>query len=230
MANKTKTSPPTAPSFVEFDPACDLQKEEALDTLIIHLPDFKKEQLRVQVNKDGVLKVSGERPTSVNGTKRSRFLKETKVPEGCDINDIRAKFTNGRLNVMMPKKKTPAAPQIVQQQPASTSSGPPLQSEVTGQKPQALAEAPISNEPKTKATSAENGNLGTNDTSHDQPKGDQMFEHGSIIKRLQGRNKLALGFGVAAVAMVTIGAFVAYKYGSDSISSPSLYAEELGLI
>ncbi|XP_057246878.1 uncharacterized protein LOC130589583, partial [Beta vulgaris subsp. vulgaris] len=166
-----------------------IKKIDPLLTICYAYVDFEKEQLRVQVNKDGVLKVSGERPTSVNGTKRSRFLKETKVAEGCDINDIRAKFTNGRLNVMMPKKKTPAAPQIVQQQPASTS-GPPLQSEVTGQKPQALAEAPITNEPKTKATNAENGKLGTNNTSHGQPKGDQMFEHGSIIKRLQGRKKM----------------------------------------
>lgn len=227
MANKTKTSSTAAPSYIDFVPPCNLQIEEGLDTLIIHLPDFKKNQLRVQVNKDGVLKVSGERPTNADGTIRSRFLKETKIPEGCDMNDIRAKFTNGCLHITMPKKVTPAAPQIVQEQPASTLSDPPQQ-EVTDQKPKTEA-APISDDQSAKVKSTVNGKM-AGVSSCDQPKGDQMFEHGSIIQKLQGRKKVALGFGIAVVTMVAIGAFVASKYGSNSISSPSLYMGESGLI
>ncbi|KNA13764.1 hypothetical protein SOVF_113130 [Spinacia oleracea] len=223
MANKTKFSVPASPCYVDFNPACDLQKEEGLETLIIHLPDFKKTQLRVQVSKEGVLKVSGERPTSADGAKRSRFLKETKIPVGCDMNDIRAKFTDESLHVIMPKKVTP-------QQPASTETAPPQQ-EVTDQKPEAEA-AMVSDDKKAKVTSTENGTMVGTSSSYAQPKGDRMFEYGSIRKWLQGREKVTLGFGIAVVTMVAIGAFVASKYASNSNNSCSLslYMEESGFM
>uniref|UniRef100_A0A803NDG2 SHSP domain-containing protein n=1 Tax=Chenopodium quinoa TaxID=63459 RepID=A0A803NDG2_CHEQI len=182
MAIKTKNSS-AAPSYIDFDPLCDLHTEEGLETLIINLPDFKKNQLKVQVNKDGVLRVSGERPTNADGTKRCRFIKDTKLLESCDVNGIRAKFTEGRLHVMIPKKVTPTIPKIIQEPHPTTSPTPPHQAE----------------EPETRMT------------SDDQVKDDHhMFEHGSIMQRLhlQGR-KVALGFGVAVVTMVAIGAFVA---------------------
>ncbi|XP_021845443.1 uncharacterized protein [Spinacia oleracea] len=193
MTIKTNTSASATPSFVDFNPACDLQTHEGLETLIIHLPDFKKNQLKVQVNKDGVLKVSGERPTSEDGTKRRRFVKETKIPKGSDVNEIRAKFTDGRLHVTMSKKVTPPTPQVIQEKPTLTSSPspPPPQPVVTDQKPEAEG-APISDD--------------------QPPKGDHLFEHGSFMQRLhlQGRKVAALGFGVAVVTtMVAIGAFVA---------------------
>ncbi|XP_021715223.1 inactive protein RESTRICTED TEV MOVEMENT 2-like isoform X3 [Chenopodium quinoa] len=186
MAIKTKTTSTSASSsYVDFEPASDLVKEEGLETLIIHLPDFKKEQLRVQVNKDGVLRINGERPTNGNGTKRNRFVKETKVPEGCDVNEIRAKFINGRLNITMPKKvvTTPPAPQVIQDQ-----------------------------KPKAEVTN-----------DHQKPNG----ENGGIKQKLKGRsNKVALGFGIAVVSMVAIGAIVASKFGSESSSSPSMFSKE----
>ncbi|XP_021721264.1 uncharacterized protein LOC110688814 isoform X3 [Chenopodium quinoa] len=221
MAIKTKTSTPASPSYVEFEPACDLVKEEGLETLIIHLPDFKKEQLRVQVNKDGVLKINGERPTNGNGTKRNRFVKETKVPEGCDVNEIRAKFINGRLNITMPKKvvTTPPTPQVIHDQKPKA--------EVINdhQKPKAEA-ASISKDqtPKGTTTSTKNGKMAETSSGYDdKPNG----ENGGVKQKLQGRsNKVALGFGIAVVSLVAIGAIVASKFGSDSSSSPSLFSKE----
>ncbi|XP_021845445.2 uncharacterized protein [Spinacia oleracea] len=207
MAIKTKTSStPAPPSYVDFDPACDLKKEQGHETLTIHLPDFKKNQIRVQVNKDGVLRVSGERPTSEDGTKRCRFVKETKIPNDSDVNLIQAKFTDGRLHVTMSKKVTPSTPQVIQEKPTLTPSPspPPPQPVVTDQKPKAEAGDLISDDQTPKGTDHENG--------IDQPKGDHVFEHESIIQRLhlQGRKVVALGFGVAVVTMaVAIGAFVA---------------------
>ncbi|XP_021715222.1 uncharacterized protein LOC110683183 isoform X2 [Chenopodium quinoa] len=223
-ANKTKTSP----SYVEYNPAFEWQKEEGLETLIIYFPDFKKNQLRVQVSKDGVLKISGERPLTADGTKKSRFLKEEKLPEVCDMNDVRAKFTNGSLHIAMPKKVTPATPQGTKQQPASSRLSAPPQPEVTDKKPKAEA-ATVSDDQKAKGTSTEHGAMAGTST-YAQPKADQMFEHGSIMQRKQRSKKCALGFGIAAVTMIAIGAFVASKYGSNSISSPSLYMDDTGLI
>ena len=65
--------------------------------------DFKREQLRVQVfDEERVLKVSGQRPPGERLWIAKRFLKEIKLPGGCNINDIKAKLIWGRLHVIMP--------------------------------------------------------------------------------------------------------------------------------
>ncbi|XP_021715219.1 inactive protein RESTRICTED TEV MOVEMENT 2-like [Chenopodium quinoa] len=214
MANRTKTATISSPTYIDFEPYCEWKKEEGTETLDFHLPDFKKDQLIVQVNNLGVLKVSGEKPATADGTKRNRFVKETKIPQGCDINDIRAKFSGGHLHVTMPKK---ASPQIEQQQmkPETTSSSAP-KPEVT-QKPTSEAQAPKAEKPK--APSSENGKAGTS-TSYDQAKGDNKFGLGSSVGRLQVHKKVNVGLGVAVAAVVAIGVYVAFKYGSSS-SPPS---------
>ncbi|KAL1822460.1 hypothetical protein ACET3Z_009238 [Daucus carota] len=90
-----------AAKYDEFEPLCNWQREEGRDTLVLHLPEFKKEQLKVQLSNLRVLKISGERPLSA--VKQSRFYKEVKVAKECNANDIRAKFVNGLLYVVMPK-------------------------------------------------------------------------------------------------------------------------------
>lgn len=55
----------------------------------------------MQISNLRVLKISGERPLSAS--KRSRFYKEVKVAKECNTNEIRAKFVNGLLYVVMPK-------------------------------------------------------------------------------------------------------------------------------
>ncbi|CAI9097494.1 OLC1v1033933C1 [Oldenlandia corymbosa var. corymbosa] len=87
--------------YEEFEPFCRWQREEARDTLIIDLPDFKKEQLRVHINNRGILKISGER--SVDATKRAKFYKEVVVPKNCNTNGIQAKFASNHLHIIMPK-------------------------------------------------------------------------------------------------------------------------------
>lgn len=108
MEGKGKSSAPaaaaaaaSAPSYVEFEPFCEWQREESRDALVIHLPEFKKEQLRVQINNRGILKISGER--YVDSMKKSKFYKEVEVPKYCDTNGIQAKFASSRLYVIMPK-------------------------------------------------------------------------------------------------------------------------------
>ncbi|KAL1822459.1 hypothetical protein ACET3Z_009237 [Daucus carota] len=93
-----------AANYEEFEPLCKWQREEGRDTLVLHLQDFKKEQLKVQISNLRVLKISGERPLSA--TKKSRFYKEIKVGKEYNANDIRAKFVNGLLQVVMPKTTT----------------------------------------------------------------------------------------------------------------------------
>ncbi|KAI3743360.1 hypothetical protein L1987_61067 [Smallanthus sonchifolius] len=92
----------TSLSYDEFEPLCTWQREDGQDILVIHLPEFKKEQLRIQISNSGILKITGE--NAVEGKKRSRFLKEVKVTKDYDSSNIHAKFSQGRLRIALPKK------------------------------------------------------------------------------------------------------------------------------
>ncbi|KAF0914616.1 hypothetical protein E2562_030682 [Oryza meyeriana var. granulata] len=63
----------------------------------------KKEQLRVQLDNHGKLRISGER--QVSGNQWKCFRKEFQVPEDCNAGDIRARFDSkdGVLHITMPK-------------------------------------------------------------------------------------------------------------------------------
>ncbi|XP_074270626.1 22.0 kDa heat shock protein-like [Silene latifolia] len=213
--NNLATKAPASPSYVDFEPKTELKEEGAVDTLIISLPGFKKEQLRVQVSSTGILKISGEKAENPEGTIKHRFLKETKVPENCDMNEIRAKFTTGALHVIMPKKAV-TPPRVVEQ---------PTKSEHTHQLPNNHGSENGEMGLKQKGDQGiVNGKMEAN-TVHDNKKQEPIVGLGTDLARLRGRksNNVYIGLGVAMVAMVAIGAYVAYTYGSPSTSS---YMEE----
>ncbi|KAL0435244.1 UNVERIFIED_CONTAM: hypothetical protein Sradi_0232300 [Sesamum radiatum] len=117
-----------------FEPSSDLIHEEECDTLLLYLPGFTKEQLRVQLTRSGILKISGIRPVGDN--KWSSFQKDFPVSPNCDTNKISAKFEGGILYVRQPKlivpadkdednKTPPAQPQ--QSTPTPTNEPPPAQ-------------------------------------------------------------------------------------------------------
>jgi len=62
---------------------------------------FKKEQLKVQTNNKGILKIYGEK--TLGSKKSSRFHKEIRISRDCDVNGIQAKFSQGILSIIMPK-------------------------------------------------------------------------------------------------------------------------------
>ncbi|KAD5803180.1 hypothetical protein R6Q59_024563 [Mikania micrantha] len=89
-------------AYDDIEPLCTWQQEDSQDVLVIHLPEFKKEQLRIQINNAGLMKISGEKIT--DDKKRIRFLKEVKVTKDYDSNNIHAKFSQGCLRITLPKK------------------------------------------------------------------------------------------------------------------------------
>ncbi|XP_059669850.1 inactive protein RESTRICTED TEV MOVEMENT 2-like [Cornus florida] len=100
--NSTKAAMDTK-SYDDFEPFCNWTREEGAETLVLHLPEFKKEQLKVHVNSLGTLKITGERP--LDRTRWSRFSKEIKIPNKCNSDEIHAKFAAARLYIVMPIKK-----------------------------------------------------------------------------------------------------------------------------
>ena len=50
------------------------------------------------------MKITGERP--IDGTLRSRFRKQIKIPKNCKTDEIRAKLSGGILQIILPKQTT----------------------------------------------------------------------------------------------------------------------------
>nr|ACU23583.1 unknown [Glycine max] len=104
--------------YQDFDPFFEWSEDEGSATLIVMLPGFTKEQLRVQVTSTPVLRINGERQIVEN--KRHRFSREFSIPPYCDTNDVSAKFEGGVLSIKFPKLITPAARSQPQPQEAPT--------------------------------------------------------------------------------------------------------------
>lgn len=184
----------------------------------MYVVDFKKDQLKVQVNNLGVLRVSGARP--IDGGRMSRFLNETKIPQGCHANNIRAKFINGRLHVIMPKKVA-APPQVPQDQlqdepPSTSSASPQAPKTEAASKPE--AETLVANDQKLKFPSAKNGKMETI-AGYDKAN-DCVFGIGRSMARLQVGKKISVSFGMAMLAVVAIRIYATYKCRTEH-SCPS---------
>ncbi|XP_014509467.1 inactive protein RESTRICTED TEV MOVEMENT 2 [Vigna radiata var. radiata] len=91
-------------SYEDFEPYCKWLTQEGQAILEIHLKGFKKEQLKVETDNWGTLKIYGERPVNATNNKWCRFQKEIKISIGSDTNAIRAKFSHGLLFIAMPKE------------------------------------------------------------------------------------------------------------------------------
>ncbi|XP_047317737.1 protein RESTRICTED TEV MOVEMENT 2 [Impatiens glandulifera] len=92
-------------SYQDFEPVTEWKRGNESDTLLLYLPEFKKDQLRVQISSSGTLRISGERP--IGGNKWTRFTKELSASSNCDTNKLTAKFQAGILSVRQPKRITP---------------------------------------------------------------------------------------------------------------------------
>jgi HSP20 family protein len=111
-----------------FTPAVDVfEKDNRLFTRV-DLPGVKKEDVKVEVI-DGQLLISGERTSEVEEKKEDfyrcereygSFYRSVPLPEGANIDDVKATFDNGVLEVSVPLSVVAAAPvrQVAIQEPA----------------------------------------------------------------------------------------------------------------
>ncbi|BAT79743.1 hypothetical protein LR48_Vigan04g039100 [Vigna angularis] len=120
MSLDERTNPQAAaePVHEDFIPPSDWDRQENSDTLILMLPGFRKEQLKVQVSSNRVLRLRGERKISDN--KWRRFHKEVILSDSHDTTGINAKFEAGMLYVKLPKLiKLPPPPSPRPQEPST---------------------------------------------------------------------------------------------------------------
>ncbi|XP_021283146.1 inactive protein RESTRICTED TEV MOVEMENT 2-like [Herrania umbratica] len=93
-------------TYEDFEPLCKWRREQKSDTLEVHLPGFKRQQLRVQLSSSGIITITGERQLDEAKAIKSRFRKEFPVSKDCQPNQIQAKFSNGVLSLVMLKQES----------------------------------------------------------------------------------------------------------------------------
>lgn len=149
--------------------------------------EFKTDQLKVHLSNRGTLRITGERP--IDGTRRTRFTKEIKVPKDCNPSEITAKFTNvGLLHIIMPKKASV---------PIETKQDQPIQVLQQGQ-PQAQDKH---EQPKSKVAQG-------------QVAEESRMKFAVAKQAITNNRKVVMGvaLGVVVAVVVALGAFATYKY------------------
>ncbi|KAJ8621546.1 hypothetical protein MRB53_030075 [Persea americana] len=100
-------------TYEEFQPSSDWTHDSINHVLLVDLPGFKKEDLKVQVDL-GKLTISGERR---EGEGRYRRFKQVfDVPSDSIIEKISGKFEHGLLFVIMPLKEVDEKPKPTQKE------------------------------------------------------------------------------------------------------------------
>ncbi|KAF8087876.1 hypothetical protein N665_0564s0011 [Sinapis alba] len=95
--------------YQEFEPVTTWTSDPDAEILIVDLPGFKKEQLKLAVSSTRKLRLTGERPTG--GNKWIRFHQEIPVPLTLDIDSVSATFKFNKLYIRHPKVKKTQVPQ-----------------------------------------------------------------------------------------------------------------------
>uniref|UniRef100_A0A803P8U8 SHSP domain-containing protein n=1 Tax=Cannabis sativa TaxID=3483 RepID=A0A803P8U8_CANSA len=103
LGDESSTSRLRNAVFDEIVPSSDWTEDLGGHYLLVDLPDFKKEQVKIQVVNNGQIKIYGER--KVNENKYIRFNQTFKAPQESDLDGITAKFDGEILYLTVPKKK-----------------------------------------------------------------------------------------------------------------------------
>ncbi|XP_047339035.1 inactive protein RESTRICTED TEV MOVEMENT 2-like [Impatiens glandulifera] len=106
MSSNKNTTPMSRggvrPVYEVFKPMSEWNEEEQSDILLLYLPGFMKEQIRVSTEGVNTLRIQGER--LVAGNKWNRFEEDFRIPDRCNLGGIHAKVQGGVLIITMPKK------------------------------------------------------------------------------------------------------------------------------
>lgn len=115
----------------EWNPGIDVLERDGRLVTKVDLPGVKKEDVKVEVT-DGHLAISGERKSEVEETKDQLYRRERQygsfyrmvpLPEGVKVDDVKATFADGVLEVSvpLPTRQESKARTIEIQEPAKAS-------------------------------------------------------------------------------------------------------------
>ncbi|TMW84440.1 hypothetical protein EJD97_025195 [Solanum chilense] len=200
--------------YEDFVPSTKLVQEEHLDTLHLTLQGFKKEELRVELNKTGTLKISGQRPVG-KSNKWRRFQKEFPVAVNCDRSKISAKLENGILHVIQPKMKTSSEKKdnkliatLAENTPAANRQTTTLRDEFSKQD-NAGTNTCSKEEPKTKNSEQTEGKSSSSGSSYSESTDDETIGNVSCLAANMKKTRKVMKMILVAVSVLGIGLYVA---------------------
>ena len=100
------------PDISDFSPKVDIAHEEKAITLLVEIPGVNKEDVKISINEDRVLTISGEKKQHQTIDQQAflrterrfgTFTRSFKLTDLIDIQGIQAEFNNGVLSVTLPK-------------------------------------------------------------------------------------------------------------------------------
>jgi HSP20 family protein len=115
------------PDTTAWNPQIDVFEKDHRLVTKVDLPGMKKDDVKVEVT-DGYLAISGERKTEVEEKKNDiyrcersfgSFYRAVPLPEGVKLEDVKASFADGVLEVSvpLPAKAAPAVRKVEIQEP-----------------------------------------------------------------------------------------------------------------
>lgn len=107
---------------LNFSPKVDIAHEDKSITLLIEIPGVNKEDVKISINEDRVLTISGEKKQQETIEQQSfirierhfgSFTRSFKLTDLIDVSGIQAEFNNGVLSVTLPKIE-PVQPKTIE--------------------------------------------------------------------------------------------------------------------
>ncbi|XP_031271919.1 inactive protein RESTRICTED TEV MOVEMENT 2-like [Pistacia vera] len=87
----------------DFQPLADWSEDTENHYLIVHLPEFKKEQISITcVRSTRIIRLQGQRQLA--NYRWSRFNQSYTIPQNCILDKIQAKWQNEIISITMPKE------------------------------------------------------------------------------------------------------------------------------
>uniref|UniRef100_A0A0A9ET02 SHSP domain-containing protein n=1 Tax=Arundo donax TaxID=35708 RepID=A0A0A9ET02_ARUDO len=191
---------------------------------------FKKEQLRVQIDNFGRLRISGERPLGAEGNRWRRFRKDFQVPEGCNAGAISARFDkDGILLITMPRLSTAPA-----EEPTADTGG------VAGQDRKVQASAPQAAAAAAEAEEKEGGKEDdTGATSMERPGQDEHDTSNNAMAAsaarpaaygfAKDRRRMVWAIFAVVLALVGAGLYARYRLMDPSAETAPPSTDIIGL-
>jgi HSP20 family protein len=119
--NQLDVSAPAMESYVAFSPSCDLEESDTHFLLSLDIPGMKKEHIKIEIDNNNVLSVSGERKSETEQKKGAFFEKERfygafqrsfALQGSVKPDQIEAQYQDGVLKIAIPKAEPTKVTQV----------------------------------------------------------------------------------------------------------------------
>ncbi|KAL3528333.1 hypothetical protein ACH5RR_007655 [Cinchona calisaya] len=206
--------------FEEIVPPSGWTEDSDFYRLIIDLPGFKMDELKLQVDNYGHLLVSGER--QVNEMKHIRFQQSYRMPDNSNIEDTTAKFEDDILYITVPKNAAPADNQEnSDEENTAQADDQHVQEEnqhnALDKDDEVLDEAKIDNNQNAEEGLSEEGKKEEEEEEfHDAKKENERNERStSLLRTLRVQLKKNKGIVVTAVLAFSLGVLISQKFQTN---------------